>query len=125
MKSDDGKMVWFLVHRLVLSAFVGLCPPGMEGCHEDNNGLNNWLWNLRWDTPTGNQRDRIKHGTSLRGRSINKGEDHPKAKLTWERVRKIRADYIRGVFGYKKLAARENVTSGAIVAVIRGDNWRE
>src|SRR3970282_914182 len=38
------------VHRLVLAAFVGPCPIGMEGCHDDGAPTNTRLRNLRWDT---------------------------------------------------------------------------
>ena len=51
------------VHSLVLEAFVGPCPVGLEGCHNDGNPANNTLENLRWDTPSNNQLDRITHGT--------------------------------------------------------------
>ena len=50
----------FLVHRLVLLAFVGPCPVGMEGCHFDNDATNNRLSNLRWDTLSNNQKDRVR-----------------------------------------------------------------
>lgn len=52
-----------LVHRLVLEAFVGPCPEGMEGCHGDGDPTNNSLGNLRWDTATSNQLDKVRHGT--------------------------------------------------------------
>jgi hypothetical protein len=55
------------VHRLVLEAFVGPCPEGMEACHNDGIRDNNHLSNLRWDTKKSNQADRIKHGTDCRG----------------------------------------------------------
>lgn len=54
-----------LVHRLVLEAFQGPCPVGMEGCHKDGNSANNRLDNLRWDTPTNNHADKVAHGTDL------------------------------------------------------------
>lgn len=50
------------VHRLVLEAFVGPCPEGMEGCHSDGDPSNARLPNLRWDTKSENQFDRIRHG---------------------------------------------------------------
>lgn len=51
------------VHTLVLEAFVGPRPPGMEGCHWDNDRANNWLANLRWDTKSANMLDQVRHGT--------------------------------------------------------------
>jgi hypothetical protein len=51
------------VHRLVLSAFIGPCPPGHEGCHNDGDKLNNSLSNLRWGTRSANTWDKINHGT--------------------------------------------------------------
>ncbi len=35
----------------------------MQCCHNDGNVLNNHIDNLRWDTPSNNNRDKIKHGT--------------------------------------------------------------
>jgi hypothetical protein len=51
------------VHRLVLKAFVGPCPEGMEGCHWDGDACNNKLDNLRWATHAENVEDSIRHGT--------------------------------------------------------------
>lgn len=64
------------VHRLVLEAFVGPCPAGMEACHSDGNKINNRLENLRWDSRSGNQADRVQHGTS------NRGERQGQSRLT-------------------------------------------
>ena len=74
------------VHRLVLLAFVGEPPAGHECCHNDGNPANNTIHNLRWDTNSENQRDRIRHGATM------KGEASPYAKLTEKDVRAIRAD---------------------------------
>lgn len=51
------------VHRLVLGAFVGPCPALLEGCHNDGNGFDNRLQNLRWGTPESNLDDREAHDT--------------------------------------------------------------
>ncbi|MFM0130039.1 NUMOD4 motif-containing HNH endonuclease [Paraburkholderia sediminicola] len=46
------------VHTLVLMAFSGPRPPGMEACHyPDNDPANNRLSNLRWGTHTANMMD--------------------------------------------------------------------
>lgn len=54
----------YYVHTLVLEAFKGPCPTiGMECCHNDGNGHNNNLGNLRWGTRSSNNKDRVRHGT--------------------------------------------------------------
>jgi hypothetical protein len=50
------------LHVLVLEAFAGPKPPGLQGCHGDDIRTNNRLFNLRWDTDSANQRDKIRHG---------------------------------------------------------------
>lgn len=54
------------VHRLVLLAFRGPCPLGMEGCHNDGDAANNKLTNLRWDTHEANMEDMIRHQGRIR-----------------------------------------------------------
>jgi hypothetical protein len=49
---------WRRVHHLVLEAFAGPCPPGMEGCHQNGHPDDNHLTNLRWDTHGENERDK-------------------------------------------------------------------
>lgn len=51
------------VHHLVLEAFVGPRPPGMKGCHYDDDPSNNSLGNLRWDTTSANAFDSVRNGT--------------------------------------------------------------
>lgn len=53
----DGSRL-LAVHRLVLEAFLGPCPAGMEACHyPDRSPDNNALHNLRWDTHSENNKD--------------------------------------------------------------------
>ncbi len=63
----DGRRKLRFVHNLVLEAFVGPRPDGMQGCHGDDDPRNNRLSNLRWDTPLGNMRDRERNGHTARG----------------------------------------------------------
>jgi hypothetical protein len=51
-----------LVHRLVMEAFVGPRPDGMECCHTNGNPADNRLENLRWDTRSSNLYDMVRHG---------------------------------------------------------------
>lgn len=55
-----------LVHRLVLEAFVGPCPDGLEGCHWDDDPSNNNLSNLRWATHQENMNDKARNWTVCR-----------------------------------------------------------
>lgn len=71
-----GTQRLFLVHRLVLLAFVGPCPDGHECRHLDGDPTNNALENLQWGTRSENQRDRVRHGTASRG------EQHGMAKMS-------------------------------------------
>lgn len=60
-----------LVHQLVMEAFVGPRPSGMEICHGNGDPSDNRLDNLRYDTRSANQFDRISHG-----RHNNAGKTH-------------------------------------------------
>jgi hypothetical protein len=66
--SNSGRRVTRSVHRLVLDAFVGFRPDGMEGCHRDGEPSNNRLSNLRWDTVSENHLDTVRHGNNFRSR---------------------------------------------------------
>lgn len=50
------------LHRMVLEAFVGPCPEGMEGLHRNGVKSDNRLDNLRWGTHIENCSDRSRHG---------------------------------------------------------------
>lgn len=53
----------FSVHRLVMLAFVGPCPEGMEVCHNNGDPTDNRLTNLRYATRSENHYDKRRHGT--------------------------------------------------------------
>jgi hypothetical protein len=52
-----------MVHTLVLEAFVGPRPKGMDGCHGPGGTQDNRLENLRWDTRSNNILDGVRAGT--------------------------------------------------------------
>lgn len=64
------------VHILVLEAFVGPRPDGLACCHNDGNGLNNSLINLRWDTYSANNHDLVKHGIHGQGSKTHCPQGH-------------------------------------------------
>lgn len=105
------------VHGLVLAAFVGPRPEGMECCHNDGNPANNHVSNLRWDTHAANLADMVRHGTRVQGQQIRR------AKLTPEEVREIRASHAAGAT-QAELARRFRVTPTAIWWVVKGKTWK-
>jgi len=60
-RKHGGREEFPTVHRIVLEAFVGPRPPGMEACHYNGDACDNRLANLRWDTKMGNVADRRRH----------------------------------------------------------------
>lgn len=74
----------FFVHKLVLIAFVGPCPIGLECRHLNGMAYDNRIANLCWDTHQANLRDRAIHGR------MKRGEACWNAKLTKGQVLEIR-----------------------------------
>lgn len=64
------------VHSLVLEAFVGPRPNGMECCHRDGDRGNAALSNLRWDTRSANTKDAVAHGTNAHARKVRCPQGH-------------------------------------------------
>lgn len=61
--SKDSEKTQINIHRLVMNAFVGPRPAGMEVRHLDGNPKNNAVSNLAYGTTSENQLDRYEHGT--------------------------------------------------------------
>ncbi len=87
MAGWEGKNVTRYIDSLVLTAFVGPRPEGMECCHWDGNKTNNRLGNLRWDTTKANNQDKIRLGEmapqdgSNNGRAVLSEDDVYQIKL--------------------------------------------
>jgi hypothetical protein len=75
--SRNGKSQIHYVHTLVLTAFLGARPDGMECCHNDGNPANNQLSNLRWDTRSANQMDTVFHGRHPNASKASCKNGHP------------------------------------------------
>lgn len=112
----DGKRIG--VHVLMLEAFVGPCPSGMECRHLNDDKADNKLENLAWGTPKENKQDAIRNGL------IRCGERHHKAKLTWKSVREIRRLRSLG-FSATKLSRQYGVTLQQIMYIVKGEGWKE
>ena len=59
-QNDKGKT--YTIHRLVLAAFIGQRPKGMEANHIDGDKCNNKLDNLEWITSSGNMIHAYRNG---------------------------------------------------------------
>ncbi len=115
---EYGVSVEERVHHLVLVTFVGPCPDGMEGCHNDGNPLNNRLDNLRWDTHRANVADSKRHGTAS-APPHRFGEAHHMATLTSDQIRAIREPIYR--FGlHAELSRQYGVSDTTIYRIRKG-----
>lgn len=104
------------VHDLVLRAFIGPPPSGFEACHGDGDKWNCRLTNLRWDTPSGNHRDRVRHGVS------NRGERSGTAKLSRAQVEEIKQRCAQGE--RQSAVAREfGVSQSLISQIVNERKW--
>lgn len=101
------------VHVLVLEAFAGPRPHGHVACHQDGSRDNNTLTNLRWDSYKGNEADKLKHGTHIRG------ERNHKNKLNEGAVLAIRASTEK----QQVLADKYGVTQVCISRIKLRKSW--
>lgn len=100
-----------LVHHLVLEAFVGMRPEGMECCHENDNPSDNRLENLRWGTRSDNRRDAKKNGKLTQIR------------LTDDDKVAIREKFKAGV-NYRVIAEEFKITPMYVYQVVNGRKRR-
>jgi hypothetical protein len=73
---EEGRNRTTKVHTLVLEAFVGPRPDGLEARHLDGNTDNNSLQNLKWGTRSENNLDRVAHGTHQNSSKLTCPRDH-------------------------------------------------
>lgn len=113
----DGRPKTYMVHVLVMLAFVGPPPVGLEICHNDGDGTHNALTNLRYDTRSANMLDRVKHGVMVQGsRCYN-------AQLTESDIPEIRKRLANGE-SPASIASDFPVTRAAIYGIRDGRTWK-
>lgn len=122
----DGIAESLVAHRLVLEAFVGPCPEGMECCH--NNGVRHdiRLLNLRWDTIANNHADKHLHGTSRAGKALawidSRGVNNGQAKIDDSIVRQMFKMRAEGLLN-KEIAERISMSNMTVSLVLRRKSW--
>ncbi len=114
--NGNGRLRRELVHRLVLLAWVGPCPAGMECRHLNGDPADNRVGNLKWGTAMENVTDRGRHGTSARG------SRHGLAKLTEADIPVIRK-LLQSGKTQRAIARQFGVSSVAIHFIGRGKTW--
>jgi len=112
----DGRGTKRGVHRVMLEAFVGPCPAGMQACHNDGVRFRNVISNLRYGTPLENGQDKVLHGTSRAG-----SRSHL-SKLDERKVRLLRR--LASKFSRPALASMFGVTPTNVGYILRGETWR-
>lgn len=109
----------FLLHRLIAKAFI---PGHFDGATVNHiNGIktDNRVCNLEWVTLGDNTAKQWKTGlVNLRG------ENHPSAKLTADKVREIRRLLDDGI-GKPAIARKMGVSDALIGKIERGVGWRD
>jgi hypothetical protein len=105
-----------LVHRLVLEAFKGPCPPGMEARHLDGSRDNNRADNLEWATHAVNIADKVRHGTS------QVGEKHGQSKLKDEDIIEM-FRLSRSGLTLKEITAIFRVSIASVSNILRRKVW--
>ncbi len=118
-KSGHHKCV--VVHRLVMEAFVGKCPDGIQVNHKNGDKSDNRLENLEYVTPQENS----IHAYQVLGRKPvhNRGEAAGGAKLTESQVLQIRSEYDGKHGSYSKLARKFGVDNKTVSSIINRKYW--
>jgi hypothetical protein len=74
---EGGQPVFTYAHALVMAAFVGPRPEGMDTRHLDGNPANNRLTNLAYGTRAENMRDKRRHGRNVNLNKTHCPQGHP------------------------------------------------
>jgi hypothetical protein len=114
----SGKQFTRAVHRLVLEAFRGPRPPGMETRHLNGNGHDARLLNLEWSTHRANNNDKEAHGT------WQTGEQHGQAKLSAAGVALMRHLRREHAVSYAELSEWFSVTATAAHMACARKTWQ-
>lgn len=108
------------VHLIILAAFVGPCPPGLECRHLDGNPANSRLDNLKWGTREENTEDRVRHGKKRGRRNGNTKLDE----LTVVAIRELATRRDENGMNYQDIADMFDTNRAVVGSICRGLNWK-
>lgn len=115
--SFDGRVKKWRMSRLVLTLFVGPCPPGMEACHKDDDPSNSRADNLEWGTHQDNVRQRDDRGRTA------VGESYPHAKLKPSDIPRILELRNQGWY-FREIGDLLGVCDEVVRKIVRGERWK-
>jgi hypothetical protein len=118
-RREDCTRVNLLIHIVVAETFIGPRPPQYEVNHKDGNKANNDMRNLEYLSSSDNQKHAIKLGLHL----VQRGSDHPCAKLTEDQVREIRNLRAQGHL-LEELAEKFGIRFQAVSSICRRQTWK-
>ena len=108
------------VHCLVMAAFLGPPPAGMNVNHKNGKKNDNCLSNLEYTSVLQN----VRHSIDVLGRSTwARGENHYCAKLNEKKVLELRRLRAQG-WTHRAIAGKLGVTESTIRKVIRRGSWK-
>ncbi len=110
-----GKQV--TAHRYAYQEFVDKVPQRMFVCHKCDNRKCVNPDHLFIGSPLDNMRDMINKGRQ------KWREEHPMAKLTWEKVRKIRN--LKGRKTYEEIGKQFDIGKNHVYKIMSNRQWKE
>lgn len=113
--TKDGVRHVYRVHSLVMLAFAGRCPEGMEINHINGNKWDNRRVNLEYVTP----KENMRHAVEVLGRAIGQAA----TKMNADTVRAMRQRYASGT-PMKVLARYYDVAYGTVLGIVNRKTWK-
>ena len=115
LRLANGMRKTMMYHRMVLAAFVGPCPEGMEVNHIDGIKTNNSVENLEYVTPEENHQHATINGLVAKGTSVGA------SKLTEAEVMSIYE--LRGQESQRTVAGYFGVHRSTVRGIWDGRYW--
>ena len=122
IRDDDAKQSPRYAHRVSWQLHFGAIPDGLQICHKCDNPKCVRPDHLFLGTQADNNWDCATKGRQPGSRGKMRGENHPRAKLTWEIARAIRANTTDPNI---VLARRYNIDPSIITRIKNGRMWKE
>lgn len=116
LPTNNGKYETRTIHTLVMLAFEGSCPDGMEVAHLNGDSTDARRANLAYVTHAENESHKVMHGTSMHGEGNNM------AQLQGWQVAEIK--YLAGKsVPQGKIAELFEISHKRVNAILNGQTW--